>query len=101
MIRPLRDRILVKPDVRQLSSALLVKNTEPYNMGTVVAVGSGAVDKYGRVKKMDAKPGDRIRYGNGDYLDWPIFEHEGEKYQITQEADICWIENERLENEQH
>jgi chaperonin GroES len=93
MILPTQDRILVKPDVRELSQVLIVKNTEPYNMGTVVAVGPGKLDKRGNRKPMDAKLGDRIRYGNGDYLDWPIISHEGEEFQLIQEADICWIEH--------
>ena len=92
MIRPLHDRVVVKPAIRQLSSILHVENKEPFNMGTVVAVGPGKADKYGRVKPLDAKPGDRIRYGNGDYLNWPTHIIDGEEYQIIQEADICWIE---------
>lgn len=92
MISPIQDRVLVKPAVVELSSVIFVQNTEKYNQGTVVAVGPGKVDKFGRRQPLDAKPGDTIRYGNGTYLDWPIVEYEGEKYQIIQEADICWIE---------
>jgi chaperonin GroES len=61
-------------------------------MGTVVAVGPGKRDKRGNIKPLDAKAGDSIRYGNGDYLKWPTVKVEGEEYQIIQEADICWIE---------
>ena len=92
MISPIQDRVLVKPEIIQLSSILFVENKEKHNSGTVVAVGPGKVDSRGRRKPLDAKPGDKIRYGNGTYLDWPIIEYEGEKYQIIQEADICWIE---------
>jgi chaperonin GroES len=94
MIRPLQDRVLVKPSIRQLSEILIVNNKESFNMGTVVAVGPGKRDKRGNVKSLDAKPGDFIRYGNGDYLKWPTIKHEGQEYQIIQEADICWIERE-------
>lgn len=92
MIRPLQDRVLVKPSIRQLSEILIINNREPFNMGTVVAVGPGKRDKRGNIKPLDAKPGDSIRYGNGDYLKWPTVKIEGEEYQIIQEADICWID---------
>ena len=92
MLRPVHDRVLVKPHVVELSSIIYVNNTEKYNSGTVVAVGPGKIDGKGRRQPLDAKPGDQIRYGNGTYLDWPIIEYEGEKYQLIQEADICWIE---------
>ena len=92
MIRPLADRVVVKPAARQLSSILYVENKEPFNEGTIVAVGAGKYDKFGNRKPMDAKPGDKIRYGNGDYLNWPTHIIDGEEYQIIQEADICWIE---------
>ena len=78
MIHPIQDRVLVKPAVVELSSVIFVQNKEKFNQGTVVAVGPGKIDKFGRRKPLDAKPGDRIRYGNGTYLDWPIVEHEGE-----------------------
>jgi len=92
MLRPLHDRVLVKPSAQVLSEILIVKNSEKFNTGTIVAVGPGKADKYGKVRPLDAKPGDQIRYGNGSYLDWPLIEHEGEQYQLIQEADICWIE---------
>lgn len=92
MLVPTQDRVLVKPSIQQLSSVIFVDNKEKYNTGEIIAVGPGKVDNKGRRKPLDAKPGDKIRYGNGTYLDWPIIEFEGEKYQIIQEADICWIE---------
>jgi len=95
MIRSLNDRVLVKPSIRQLSEVLIVNNREPFNMGTVVAVGPGKRDKRGVIKPLDAKVGDFIRYGNGDYLNWPTVKHDGEEYQIIQEADICWIERDQ------
>ena len=82
MLRPLRDRIVVKPNVRKLSDIIYVKNTEKHNEGTVVAIGP-------RVR--ETQVGDVVKYGNGTFLDWPIIEEEGEQYQIIQEADICFI----------
>ncbi len=82
MLKPLHDRVLVKPLVRQLSDIIHVNNTEPFNEGTIVAVGP-------RVN--EAKTGDFIKYGNGDYLKWPIHRIDGQDYQIIQEADIACI----------
>ena len=82
MIKPLRDRVVVKPTVRELSTIIHVNNTEPFNEGTVVAIGP-MVDQ--------TKVGDFIKYGNGDYLNWPVQRIDGQDYQIIQEADICAV----------
>lgn len=82
MLKPLRDRVVVKPAVRELSTIIHVNNTEPFNEGTIVAIGP-LVDQ--------AKVGDFIKYGNGDYLNWPVQRIDGQDYQIIQEADICAV----------
>jgi co-chaperonin GroES (HSP10) len=82
MLKPLRDRVVVKPTVRELSTIIHVNNTEPFNEGTIVAIGP-LVDQ--------AKVGDFIKYGNGDYLNWPVQRIDGQDYQIIQEADICAV----------
>lgn len=85
MLRPLHDRVVVKCSERVLSSIVYAVNRESMNEGTIVAVGP-------RVKT--AQPGEFIKYGNGSYLDWPIHEIDGEKFQIIQEADIaCVVED--------
>jgi len=85
MLRPLHDRVVVKCSERVLSSIVYAVNRESMNEGTIVAVGP-------RVKT--AQPGEFIKYGNGTYLDWPIHEIDGEKFQIIQEADIaCVVDN--------
>jgi co-chaperonin GroES (HSP10) len=82
MLRPLNDRVLVKPRVRQLSDIIWVNNKEAFNEGTIIAIGP-LVDQ--------AAVGDFIKYGNGDYLNWPTQRIDGQDYQIIQEADICAI----------
>jgi co-chaperonin GroES (HSP10) len=82
MIRPLRDFITVQPSVRKLSDVIHVTNREPFNEGTIVAVGP---------KVREAKVGDRIKYGNGDYLNCPTHNKDGQDYQIIQEADVCAV----------
>ena len=92
MIRPTQDFVLVKPAAIHLSDTILVNNTEPFNRGTVIAVGPGKSDKRGNKRPPEVAEGDEIRYGNGSYLDWPILEYQGQKYQMIREADICYIE---------
>ncbi len=82
MLKPLRDRVVVKPQVRSLSDIIFVNNKESFNEGTIVAVGPLVTD---------VSPGDFIKYGNGDYLKWPIHKEDGQDYQIIQEADICFV----------
>ncbi len=57
-------------------------NREPFNEGTIVAVGP-LVEQ--------AKVGDFVKYGNGDYLNWPTQRFDGQDYQIIQEADVCAV----------
>lgn len=82
MIKPLNDRIAVKPVARNLSDVIFVNNTEAFNEGTVFAIGP---------KVDQVKPGDVIKYGNGEYLNWPVHEINGEKFQLIQEADVCAV----------
>lgn len=87
MIRPLRDRVVVKPIVRQLSSIIEVKNTERFNLGTVVAVGPGKEVKC-RIFPLEVKVGDTVRWGE---FVFPEYVEDGVTYQILQEADIAGI----------
>jgi co-chaperonin GroES (HSP10) len=82
MIKPLHDRVVVRPNVRKLSDIIYVNNKEAFNEGTVVAVGP---------KADQTQVGDFIKYGNGDYLNWPVHTIDGQDYQIIQEADICAV----------
>lgn len=81
-MRPLRDLILIRPIVRQLSDIIVVDNREAYNDGEVLAIGP---------EVLEVIPGNRIRYGNGDYLNWDIVEIDGEKLQVISEADVAAI----------
>jgi co-chaperonin GroES (HSP10) len=82
MLKPLRDRVVVKPLTRNLSEIIYVNNKEPFNEGTIVAIGP-------LVKQVEV--GDFIKYGNGDYLNWPVHRIDDQDYQIIQEADICAV----------
>jgi co-chaperonin GroES (HSP10) len=82
MLKPLRDRVVVRPQVRHISDIIYIDNKEPFNEGTIVAIGS---DVEG------VQVGDFIKYGNGDYLKWPTHKIDGQDYQIIQESDICAV----------
>jgi co-chaperonin GroES (HSP10) len=87
-LKPLKDKIVVKPTERVKSSVIEVVMTEQPNMGSVLAVGKDA-EKYVQV-------GDYIRFGtmgNDEYLKYPEYIEDGEKYLILSWRDVCFIED--------
>jgi len=62
ILKPMGDKIVVRPDKRILSTVLIVDNKEADNMGTVVAVGPGRKIN-GRSEAMPVQVGDYIRFG--------------------------------------
>lgn len=97
-LKPLQDRIVVKPDTRELSSIILVDNKEVDNMGTVIAVGPGKV-RNGRREEMPVQVGERVRFGtmNNDrgeeYLKFPEYFEDGQRYLIMRWQDVCFMED--------
>lgn len=89
MLRPLRDRVVVRPLERVRSDALIVVDHENETLGEVVAVGPGARTKRG-VQPLEVKPGDIVRFGC-DYLNFPKYREEGVEYVVLQEADIAGL----------
>lgn len=86
-LRPLRDRIVVKPVPRVKSTILEVIMSEKDNMGTVVAVGPQAQDKI--------QPGSFIRYGtmgDNEYLSYQEYFEGDDRYLIMSWKDVCFIE---------
>lgn len=87
MLRPLRDRIVVKPLDRKISEILIIQNAEKFNLGEIVAVGP---------KAKDVSVGDRIRFGESNKttaIDFPRYHENGIEYLVLQEADVCFVEN--------
>ena len=99
-LKPMADKIVVKPDVRELSSVIIVNNKEVENMGTVVAVGPGKKLPNGRREDMPVEIGARIRFGtmNDDpgeeYLKYFKYEEDGTKYLVMSWQDVCFVEAE-------
>ena len=97
-LNPLQDRIVVKPDTRELSSIILVDNKEVDNMGTVIAVGPGKV-RNGRREDMPVEVGARVRFGTmnkdrgEEYLQFPEYFEDGQRYLIMSWQDVCFMED--------
>ena len=97
MLRPLRDKILVKPETRVKSSILEVVMDEVDNAGTVIAVGPGHWTEDGRFLPQQVKPGDKIRFGtmgktiDEEYLKFPEYIENGERYLLMSWQDVCFV----------
>jgi co-chaperonin GroES (HSP10) len=96
-LKPLADKVVVKPDTRVLSSVIFVENKETDNMGTVVAVGPGKVVN-GRRQEMPVEVGAYVRFGtmsdskDAEYLKYFEYFEDGERYLVMSWQDICFME---------
>ena len=99
MLRPLRDRIVVRPIERVKSQVIDVIMDELPNIGEVLAVGPGEIDKKGRLIPNPIKIGQRIRFGGAeDYLSYPRFEDNGEELIVMSWKDVCFVEADDAKN---
>jgi co-chaperonin GroES (HSP10) len=93
ILKPLGDKIVVRPDKRILSTTIIVNNKEVDNMGTVIAVGLGKKVK-GRREAMPVEVGDYVRFGTmgGDeYLKYQEYFTNDERYLIMSWQDVCFV----------
>ena len=97
MLRPLRDKILVKPEPRVKSDFLQVVMAEVDNGGTVVAVGPGHYTDDGRFIPQQVKPGDKIRFGtmgksiDDEYLKFQEYIEDDGRYLLMSWQDVCFV----------
>lgn len=92
-LRPLRDKIVVKPHTRVKSQILQVVMDEKDNMGTVVAVGPGKRLSNGRIEETPVQVGAFVRFGtmgNDEYLKYQEYYEDGERYLIMSWQDVCF-----------
>lgn len=93
MIRPLRDKVLVKPIPRIKSHLIEVVGKENPSIGKVVAVGPGDRDKKGRLQPNPIEVGQIVRYGTyAEYLKYTEVEVDGEPHLLMSWKDIVFIE---------
>lgn len=90
-IKPLADRVLVRPDVAEekTASGIIIPDTakEKPQRGTVVSVGPGKVENGNKIE-MSVKDGDKILYGKYSGTEVSV---AGEELLIMRESDILGI----------
>lgn len=116
-IRPLRDRILVRPLEWEPSKILeVIRHGRPLR-GEIIAVGPGTYPKrYSKDRsktwdskmfvKTEVKPGDIVELGglnifDGQGYSFPEIVHGTERLLICQEADVAFISEPTLERQKH
>jgi chaperonin GroES len=91
-IRPLQDRLLLRPSEGEEKTAggIIIPDTakEKPQEGTVIAAGKGKVRDDGKLTPLDVKVGDRVLYGKYSGSEVTV---AGEKHVILREEDVLAI----------
>ncbi|MCF6190667.1 MAG: co-chaperone GroES [Cocleimonas sp.] len=92
-IRPLHDRVLVRPMEEEKTSAggIIIPdsaNTEKPNNGEIIAAGNGRITDSGDVRAMDVNVGDKVLYGQ--YAGTAV-KINGEELIMMKEEDILAV----------
>lgn len=93
-IKPLRDKVVVKPrPVEEMSKGGIIIPETVKDVpveGTIVAVGNGILTRDGNIIPLDVKVGDKILYKKNGQTVTEI-EVDGDKYLIMSEMDILSV----------
>jgi chaperonin GroES len=91
-LKPLADRILVKPAPAEekTASGIIIPDTakEKPMQGEIVAVGKGRMTEDGKLIPLELKVGDKVLYGKYSGTEITI---DGTEYLIMREADVYAI----------
>jgi len=91
-IRPLHDRIIVKPLEEELKTAsgIVIPDTaaEKPDQGEVLAIGKGKVLDDGKVRPLDVKVGDRVLFGK---YSGQTVKVKGDELLVMREEDIMGV----------
>ncbi|MBI5184086.1 MAG: co-chaperone GroES [Nitrospinae bacterium] len=91
-IRPLQDRVLVKPleEKEAKKGGIIIPDTakEKPQEGEIIAVGSGKIIEDGKRQPLEVKKGDRVIYGKYAGTEVKI---EDAEYLLMREDDILGI----------
>ena len=92
-IRPLHDRVLVRPAEEEKTSAggIIIPDSasgEKPNTGEIIAAGNGRITDSGDVRAMDVKVGDKVLFGQ--YAGSAV-KVEGEELMMMKEEDILAV----------
>lgn len=92
-VKPLRDKILVKPrPVQEVSAGgIIIPETakDAPVEGTVIAVGSGILNREGIVVPLEVNVDDRVLFRKNNNA--TEIETDGEKYLIMSEIDVLGV----------
>ena len=92
-IRPLHDRVLVRPTEEEKTSAggIIIPDSasgEKPNSGSIIAAGNGRITDSGDVRAMDVKVGDNVLFGQ--YAGTTV-KVDGEDLLMMKEEDILAV----------
>ncbi len=92
-IRPLHDRVLVRPmeEAKTSAGGIIIPdsaNSEKPNNGEIIAAGNGRITDSGDVRAMDVKVGDKILFGQ--YAGTAV-KLDGEELLMMKEEDILAV----------
>ena len=93
-LKPLNDKVVVKPIERIKSELIAVIMDEKDNMGTVMAVGPGKRLENGKREEMPIEVGLFVRFGqmgNHEYLKYQEYFTHDERYLIMSWQDVCFV----------
>ena len=94
-IRPLADRVIVKPSDEaesKTSGGIIIPDTakEKPQEGKILAVGPGRTDDNGKIIPMNVKVGDKVLYSKYGGTE---IKYEGDTYLIMSESDVLAVFN--------
>ena len=91
-LRPLHDRVLVRPDEAETKTAggiIIVESAQDKpSQGEVIAVANGSRDDNGALIALEVKAGDTVLFGKWSGTEIKV---DGEDLMIMKEADILGI----------
>jgi len=91
-LRPLHDRVLVKPVLQdeKTTGGIIIPDTakERPMKGEVVAVGPGSRSDDGKLQPLDVKVGDTVLYGKWSGTEVKI---DGDDFLIMRESDVMGL----------
>ena len=91
-VRPLHDRIIVQriEEEEQRVGGIIIPDTakEKPQQGKVVAVGTGRIEKDGKVTPLDVKAGDTVLFGKYAGQEIKI---DGSEYLIVREEEVLGV----------
>ena len=91
-IKPLEDRVLVRPDEAEMTTAsgIVIPDTakEKPQEGTVLAVGPGRIDDKGNRVPIDVKVGDTVLYSKYGGTE---VKYAGEEYLVLSARDVLAV----------